>query len=115
MAENARAATILTSNKSLGGPAALLDLIGNTSLLRFGRIRPKSPNVEIYAKAEWENPGGSVKDRPAMNIIREAEAAGLMTPKKILVDSTSGNTGIAYAMIGAAKNFRVRLWMPSNV
>jgi cysteine synthase B len=71
--------------------------------------------VEIYAKAEWENPGGSVKDRPALNIIRNAEAAGLMSRDKILVDSTSGNTGIAYAMIGAAKGFRVMLWMPSNV
>ncbi len=93
----------------------MLDLIGNTSLIRLGRIRPNSPDVEIYAKAEWENPGGSVKDRPALNIIREAEAAGLMAPDKILVDSTSGNTGIAYAMIGAARNFRVMLWMPSNV
>jgi S-sulfo-L-cysteine synthase (O-acetyl-L-serine-dependent) len=93
----------------------LLDLIGNTSLIRLGRIRPNSPDVEVYAKAEWENSGGSVKDRPALNIVREAEAAGLMTPEKILVDSTSGNTGIAYAMIGAARNFRVRLWMPSNV
>ncbi len=93
----------------------MLDLIGNTSLIRLGRIRPNSPDVEVYAKAEWENPGGSVKDRPALNIIREAEAAGLMNPEKILVDSTSGNTGIAYAMIGASRNFRVRLWMPSNV
>jgi cysteine synthase B len=93
----------------------LLDLIGNTSLVRLARIRPTSPHVEIYAKAEWENPGGSVKDRPALNIVREAEAAGLMSPGKVLADSTSGNTGIAYAMIGAAKNFHVRLWMPSNV
>lgn len=83
--------------------------------MRLERIRPKSPNVEIYAKAEWENPGGSVKDRPAMNIIREAEAAGLMSRDKTLIDSTSGNTGIAYAMIGAAKNYRVKLCMPSNV
>jgi cysteine synthase B len=93
----------------------VLDLIGNTSLVRLARIRPKSPDVEIYAKAEWENPGGSVKDRPALNIIREAEVAGLMTPDKILIDSTSGNTGIAYAMIGAAKGYHIKLCMPSNV
>jgi cysteine synthase B len=111
---NARAATIQNS-KILRGPANLLDLIGNTSLVRLARIRPTSPAVEIYAKAEWENPGGSVKDRPAMNIIREAEAAGLMSRDKILTDSTSGNTGIAYAMICAARNYRVKLCMPSNV
>ena len=114
-AKNARAATIQNSNQILRGPANLLDLIGNTSLVRLERIRPQSPEVEIYAKAEWENPGGSVKDRPALNIIREAEAAGLMSRDKILTDSTSGNTGIAYAMIGAAKNYRVKLCMPSNV
>ena len=74
-----------------------------------------APGVEIYAKAEWENPGGSVKDRPAKNIIREAEVAGLMSRDKILIDSTSGNTGIAYAMICAAQNYRVKLCMPSNV
>ena len=114
-AKNTRAATIQNSNKVLRGPANLLDLIGNTSLIRLARIRPYSPEVEIYAKAEWENPGGSVKDRPALNIIGEAEAAGLMSQDKILIDSTSGNTGIAYAMIGAAKNHRVKLCMPSNV
>jgi cysteine synthase B len=114
-AKNARAATIQSSNKISRGSASLLDLIGNTSLVRLARIRPQSLDVEIYAKAEWENPGGSVKDRPALNIIREAEAAGMMSPDKILIDSTSGNTGIAYAMIGAAKNYRVKLCMPSNV
>ncbi len=114
MAENARAATIQNS-KILRGSANLLDLIGNTSLVRLTRIRPASPNVEIYAKAEWENPGGSVKDRPAMNIIREAEAVGEMSLEKILIDSTSGNTGIAYAMICAAKGYRLKLFMPSNV
>src|SRR5208282_1067518 len=113
MAINARAATILNS-KIPRGPANLLDLIGNTSLVRLARIRPTSPDVEIYAKAEWENPGGSVKDRPAMNIIREAEAADLMSREKILIDSTSGNTGIAYAMICAARAYRVKLCMPSN-
>jgi cysteine synthase B len=73
------------------------------------------PRVEFHAKAEWANPGGSVKDRPAMNIIQEAERAGLMSKEKILIDSTSGNTGIAYAMICAAKGYRLKLCMPSNV
>jgi cysteine synthase B len=93
----------------------VLSLIGNTPLLRLRRIGSEFPGVQIYGKAEWENPGGSVKDRPALNIIREAERAGLMTQDKILVDSTSGNTGIAYAMICAAKGYRLRLCMPSNV
>ena len=114
MAENARAATI-QNPRILRGPANLLDMIGNTSLVRLVRIRPASSDVHMYAKAEWENPGGSVKDRPALNIIREAEGAGLMAPDKILTDSTSGNTGIAYAMICAARNYRLQLCMPSNV
>lgn len=115
MAQKKARAAIIQNSRLLRAPASLLELVGNTSLIRLARIRSNSPGVEIYAKAEWENPGGSVKDRPALNIVREAEAAGLMTPDKILVDSTSGNTGIAYAMIGAARNFRVMLWMPSNV
>lgn len=97
------------------GPQNVLDLIGNTPLLRLERLGAAFPEVEFYAKAEWENPGGSVKDRPALNIIREAERAGLLTKDRILIDSTSGNTGIAYAMIGAARGYRVRLCMPSNV
>jgi S-sulfo-L-cysteine synthase (O-acetyl-L-serine-dependent) len=114
MAKNARAAT--TENpKDSRGAADLLSLVGRTRLVRFARIRPASSSVEVYAKAEWENPGGSVKDRPALNIIREAENAGLMSGDKVLIDSTSGNTGIAYAMICAAKGYRVKLCMPSNV
>lgn len=92
-----------------------MELIGKTPLLRVERLGAAFPEVEFYAKAEWENPGGSVKDRPALNIIQEAERAGLLTKDKILIDSTSGNTGIAYAMIGAARGYRVRLCMPSNV
>jgi S-sulfo-L-cysteine synthase (O-acetyl-L-serine-dependent) len=115
MAENARAATIHNFPKALRGPANVLDLIGNTSLVRLERLRAQSPEVEIYAKAEWENPGGSVKDRPALNIVREAEAAGRMSRDKILIDSTSGNTGIAYAMICAARDYRVKLCVPGNV
>lgn len=89
--------------------------IGNTPLLSFRRITTHLPdNVEVCAKAEWANPGGSVKDRAALQIIREAERDGRLTPDKILLDSTSGNTGIAYAMIGAARGFRVKLFVPEN-
>ncbi len=89
--------------------------IGNTPLLSFQRITAHLPaSVEVYAKAEWTNPGGSVKDRAALNIIRDAERRGELTPDKILMDSTSGNTGIAYAMIGAAKGYRVKLFLPAN-
>src|SRR5690349_12123077 len=78
--------------------------IGNTPLLSFRSITAHLPeDVRIYAKAEWTNPGGSVKDRAALNIIQQAERSGELTPDKTLVDSTSGNTGIAYAMLGAAK------------
>ena len=93
----------------------LLSMVGNTPLLRLGRIARECPGVEIYAKAEWFNPGGSVKDRPALNIVREAEGAGLMSNERVLLDSTSGNTGIAYAMICAVRGYRVKLFMPSNV
>ncbi len=95
-------------------PTDLLSLIGNTPLVRLGKIAAPFPGVELLAKAEWANPGGSVKDRAALNIIREAERRGALTKEKILIDSTSGNTGIAYAMIGAALGYRVRLFIPSN-
>jgi S-sulfo-L-cysteine synthase (O-acetyl-L-serine-dependent) len=91
------------------------ELVGNTPLLRLRRLGSDCPGVEIYAKAEGFNPGGSVKDRPALNIIREAERTGMLSRDKILVDSTSGNTGIAYAMICAALGYRLKLFMPSNV
>src|SRR5438876_460054 len=97
------------------GPTDVLSLIGNTPLLRLEKVARRFPEAEFYGKAEWANPGGSVKDRPAMNIIREAERAGLMSKDKILIDSTSGNTGIAYAMICAARGYRLELYMPSNV
>lgn len=97
------------------GPREVMSLIGNTPLLRFRRIGREFPGVEIYAKAEWENPGGSVKDRPARNIILQAERSGLLTRDKILIDSTSGNTGIAYAMICAARGYKLKICMPSNV
>ncbi|MBZ5565123.1 MAG: cysteine synthase family protein [Acidobacteriia bacterium] len=113
MGKSARALAI--QNSALQGPRNILDLIGNTALLRIEKLGAGFPGVEFYAKAEWENPGGSVKDRPAMNIIREAEREGLLTKEKVLIDSTSGNTGIAYAMICAARGYRVKLCMPSNV
>ena len=96
-------------------PVDVLSLVGNTPLLRLNRIGREHPGVEIYAKAEWFNPGSSVKDRPALNIIREAERSGLMCKQRVLIDSTSGNTGIAYAMICAARGYRLKLFMPSNV
>jgi cysteine synthase B len=90
-------------------------LIGNTPLISFKRITAHLPrNISIEAKAEWTNPGGSVKDRAAYNIIHQAERDGRLTPDKILLDSTSGNTGIAYAMLGSAKGYRVKLYLPEN-
>ena len=93
----------------------LLERIGHTPLLRFARIGSEFPNVEICAKAEWFNPGGSVKDRAAYSMIREGERRGDLRPGKIILDATSGNTGIAYAMLGAALGFPVTLCVPSNV
>ena len=89
--------------------------IGNTPLIRLERIAQDLAGVEILAKAEWFNPGGSVKDRAAYNIVKEAMRSGKLSAGKMLLDSTSGNTGIAYAMIGAALGFPVTLCMPSNV
>ncbi len=94
---------------------SLADLVGNTPLLRLRRLATHLPDtVEVYAKAEWFNPTGSVKDRPALNILRTAEAEGLLTREKILLDSTSGNMGIAYATLGSALGYRVRLVIPEN-
>ncbi len=92
-----------------------VDRIGDTPLLRLVRIASDLPGVEILGKAEWLNPGGSIKDRAAANIVAQSRASGKLTSGKILLDSTSGNTGIAYAMIGAAQGFPVTLCMPENV
>lgn len=90
-------------------------LIGNTPLLNFPRLSASlPPTVKVYAKAEWANPGGSIKDRPALNIIREAEARGDLKPGMTLLDSTSGNMGIAYSMLGAARGYKVKLVVPAN-
>jgi cysteine synthase B len=94
---------------------SILDRIGNTPLIKVNLFTQEFPNVDIYAKAEWFNPGGSIKDRPALRMIEEAERTGELTREKVILDSTSGNTGIAYALIGAAKGYRVRLVMPGSV
>jgi len=93
----------------------LTERIGNTPLLRLEQAVRELPGITLLAKAEWVNPGGSVKDRPAASIVADAKARGLLTPGKALLDATSGNTGIAYAMLGAASNFPVVLAMPRNV
>ncbi|HEY3971600.1 MAG TPA: cysteine synthase family protein [Candidatus Sulfotelmatobacter sp.] len=93
----------------------LLERIGNTPLLRLDALTADLPGVALLGKAEWYNPGGSVKDRAAANIVAEARARGQLRPGKTLLDATSGNTGIAYAMLGAAEGFPVTLCMPENV
>src|SRR5688500_8136761 len=94
--------------------ADVLAQVGNTPLIRLANIGRDYPGVEIYGKAEYFNPGGSVKDRPALNMILDGERSGRLTPDKILIDATSGNTGIAYAMIAAARGYRVQLCLPAN-
>ncbi|HET6781692.1 MAG TPA: cysteine synthase family protein [bacterium] len=102
-----------------GKPAigqSILDRIGNTPLLRLERIMRDLPKrVEVYAKAEWFNPGGSVKDRPVRRIIEDGEHDGRLAAGRVILDSSSGNAGIAYALIGAVKGYRVRLVIPDNV
>ena len=99
--------------KPLG--STLLERIGNTPLVQLDRLTAHLPGVQVFGKAEWMNPGGSVKDRAASSIVADAQRKGLLGPGKTLLDATSGNTGIAYAMLGAAQGFRVLLCMPSNV
>jgi cysteine synthase B len=89
-------------------------MIGRTPLLRLHQFERDTPGVELYAKIEWQNPGGSVKDRAAARMILEGEASGHLTPGRTIIDATSGNTGIAYAMIGAARGYRVTLCLPAN-
>ena len=105
----------LSAPKSAVRPAScLLDQIGNTPLVRLAKLDSQFPGVEIYAKAEFFNPGGSVKDRAALNMILDGERTGRLTHEKILLDATSGNTGIAYAMIGAIKGYKIKLCLPAN-
>src|SRR2546426_12047900 len=93
---------------------ALLDTIGNTPLIRLEKISQEFPGVEIYGKAEYFNPGGSVKDRAARNMVMEGERSGRLNHSRTILDSTSGNTGIAYAMIGANRGYKVKLVLPGN-
>jgi cysteine synthase B len=104
---------ISSPTKTFG--TTLLERIGNTPLVRLDRLTAHLPGIQIYGKAEWLNPGGSVKDRAASSIVLAAQKSGQLGPGKILLDATSGNTGIAYAMLGAAQGFPVMLCMPSNV
>src|ERR1044071_4005046 len=92
----------------------LLATIGNTPLVRLEKIPREFPGIEIYAKAEYFNPGGSVKDRAALNMVLDGERSGKLNHSRVILDSTSGNTGIAYAMIGANRGYRVKLILPGN-
>jgi len=95
---------------------SIIDLIGNTPLIRLKKISESyNPKVEIFAKAEWFNPGGSVKDRPALNMIMDGINTGNLTKEKVIMDSSSGNTAIAYAMIGAALGYKIELVTPLNI
>ncbi|MDQ3303595.1 MAG: cysteine synthase family protein [Actinomycetota bacterium] len=91
-----------------------VDLVGNTPLLELSSVSHEVPGVRILGKAEWYNPGGSVKDRPALWMIQDGEKSGKLTHAKTILDATSGNTGIAYAWIGASLGYKVRLCMPRN-
>jgi len=103
----ARRDTLLTAT-------SILDLIGRTPLVRLNRFEQETPGVELYAKAEWQNPGGSVKDRAAARMIADGEASGALRPGQTIVDATSGNTGIAYAMVAASRGYPVKLFLPEN-
>src|SRR5947207_8920347 len=94
--------------------SSVLDMIGRTPLVRLHQFERETPGVELYAKAEWQNPGGSVKDRAAARMILDGEASGKLTPDRTIIDATSGNTGIAYAMVGAARGYKVKLCVPEN-
>ena len=110
-----------TTHTQPGGPILgdrprhrLIGQVGDTPLIELARIGEEVAPVRIYGKAEWYNPGGSVKDRPALSMLLDGERRGALTRDKIILDATSGNTGIAYAMFGAAMGYRVRLALPAN-
>ena len=94
---------------------SICEAVGNTPMVRLRALEAECPGVALYLKLEYANPGGSVKDRPALQIIEDARADGRLTDDKILIDATSGNTGVAYSLFGAALGLRVQLVMPSNV
>ena len=123
MAERVARVTVISAEETQPIPAedthprashVLLEQIGNTPLLKIERVTAEFPNIEFYAKAEWFNPGGSVKDRAAYAMIRDGERTGRLRPGKIILDATSGNTGIALGMIGAALGYRVKLCLPTS-
>src|SRR6478735_7651790 len=95
--------------------ASIVDAVGNTPLVRLQKVAQSAPDVEVFVKLEYMNPGGSVKDRPALRMMLDAIADGRLTEDKILIDATSGNTGVAYSMLGAALGYRIHLVMPRNV
>ena len=95
--------------------SSIIDAVGNTPLVRLEKVAKTAPSVEVYVKLEYMNPGGSVKDRPALRMMQDAIADGRLTQDKVLIDSTSGNTGVAYSLVGAALGYRVQLVMPKNV
>jgi cysteine synthase B len=94
--------------------SSVIGLVGRTPMVRLQKFERETPGVEIYAKAEWQNPGGSVKDRAAARMIADGEASGRLRPGLTIIDATSGNTGIAYAMVGAARGYQVKLCLPEN-
>jgi len=112
MQTTGKPAGIVSAAAQLG--TAVVDRVGNTPLVRLARVGREFAPVEFYAKAEWYNPGGSVKDRPALGMIRAGEKSGALRPGKTILDATSGNTGIAYAMLGAALGYPVKLCLPSS-
>ena len=114
MAQRYQVGAALSLKAGRNAGQTLLEHIGNTPLIRIERISSHLPNVEIAAKAEWFNPGGSVKDRPALGMIRAGLESGQLRPGKTILDATSGNTGIAYAMIGAALGYPVKLFLPHS-
>lgn len=108
--------SIVSGSSPVAGGTSLLDAIGNTPLLRLTRLTRDLPaRVEVHIKAEWFNPGGSVKDRPVRQIILDAERDGRLTHDHVILDSSSGNAGIAYAMIGASRGYHVQVVVPGNV
>lgn len=115
MAERVARVTVISAEETQPRAShGLLDQIGNTPLLKIERVTAEFPNIEFYAKAEWFNPGGSVKDRAAYAMIRDGERTGRLRPGKIILDATSGNTGIALGMIGATLGHRVKLCLPTS-
>jgi S-sulfo-L-cysteine synthase (O-acetyl-L-serine-dependent) len=114
MGEGRQSAGVVTAKEASRVGSTLVERVGNTPLVRLERVGREFAPVEFYAKAEWHNPGGSVKDRPALSMIRAGEQSGELRPGKTILDATSGNTGIAYAMLGAALGYAVKLCLPAS-